>query len=101
MIVSPDEMSASNAPSTSPLKHCDMKLPQLTTWPSALTRLTFECILPVHARNSGNPGATSSISRVEPWIPAQAESNDLRCRRSSGVCAELAAERVRLLHQRS
>ena len=29
MMVSPDEMSASKAPSTNPLKHCDMKLGQL------------------------------------------------------------------------
>src|ERR1700733_11694138 len=31
MIVRPDEISARSAPSTSPLKHCDMKASQLTT----------------------------------------------------------------------
>jgi hypothetical protein len=35
MIVKPDEISASSAPSTSPLKHCDIKLAQLTTLSSA------------------------------------------------------------------
>src|SRR5690348_14282892 len=36
MIVRPDEISASRAPSTRPLKHCEMKLGQLTTLLSAL-----------------------------------------------------------------
>src|SRR6185312_1245293 len=38
MIVRPEEISARSAPSTSPLKHCDMKFAQLTT----LTRLTVD-----------------------------------------------------------
>ena len=29
MMVNPDEINASNAPSTKPLKHCDMKFAQL------------------------------------------------------------------------
>src|SRR6185312_8461550 len=36
MIVRPDEISASSAPSTSPLKHCDTKLAQLITLSPAM-----------------------------------------------------------------
>ena len=36
MIVRPDEISASSAPSTSPLKHCEMKLAQLITLSPAI-----------------------------------------------------------------
>src|SRR5277367_5847957 len=38
MIVRPDEISARSAPSTSPLKHCDMKASQLTTLLPAASR---------------------------------------------------------------
>jgi hypothetical protein len=34
MMVRPDDVSASNAPSTSPLKHCEMKLAQLIIDPA-------------------------------------------------------------------
>src|SRR6476646_10915094 len=61
MSVRPDEISASRAPSTSPLNSCDTKFGQLTT-----NKLAH--------RSSSSPAA-------------------------SGVFAEVAAERVGLLHQ--
>jgi hypothetical protein len=45
MMVKPDEISASNAPSTSPLKHCDMKLPQLITRFPRAERYCFVLVL--------------------------------------------------------
>src|SRR6185312_5310724 len=59
MIVSPELMSASSAPSARPLKTCEKKLAQVN-----------------------NAGTPQSLSQDR-----------------SGVVAELAAERVRLLHQ--
>src|SRR5690242_11709913 len=100
MIVRPDAMSASSAPSTRPLKHCEMKLAQLTTPPSAPTSMNDPCRrrpdrqsvklrrsqasqpehagFPVHSRrNEGLPHALESGEGVR-----------------SGVIAELAAEGV-------
>src|SRR3569833_1834211 len=60
MIVSPELMSASSAPSARPLKTCEKKLAQVN-----------------------NAGTSQSLSQ-----------------RQSGVVAKLAAEGIRLLHQR-
>src|SRR5215472_2341035 len=88
MIVSPDEIKANKAPRTSPLKHCDMKLAQLITRPSApspdavasglasafrLARLCH-CALPC-------PGPLSIPLRL-------------------GILAKIAAKGIGLLHQR-
>src|SRR5262249_4115016 len=74
MMVSPDAISASSAPSTRPLKHCEMKLAQLITGRSGPEKRRG----PPRALNAHGAAATSG----------------------SGVVAEIAAEGVRLLHQR-
>src|SRR6516225_8685608 len=76
MMVRPDEMRASRAPNTTPLKHCDRKLAQFI-----ISRIT--------PQNGG--GAT----------PQEARSPAARqIRSASGVFAEVAPEGIRLLHQR-
>src|SRR5690348_12177619 len=70
MIVSPELMSASSSPSARPLKSCETKLPQVI---------------------KGAPG-TKRASRSGPGCPF--------FKTRSGVVAQLAAELVRLLHER-
>src|SRR5262249_9509104 len=89
MIVSPDEISASNAPSTSPLKHCDMKLAQLIIdqnrplahVPRPSPRKRGPRIMALDSRLRGNE---RSYWRVF----------------NSGVVAGVASESIGLLHQR-
>src|SRR4051812_26059065 len=71
MIVSPELISASNAPCASPLNSCDRKLGQVIM-------------------------AVKKGTRQSARSPAAAP---FRCGGGSGVRAEVAAERVRLLHQ--
>src|SRR5690348_5835550 len=96
MIVRPEEISASSAPSTSPLKHCEIKLPQLITPPSVIRLGLF---LPV--RRALAPHCLQSYNR-QPWerrlvacprpsvnllriIDAeQALARDVRCSRPDG-----------------
>src|SRR5262245_26350363 len=73
-MVRPDEISASRAPSTRPLKHCDTKLAQLII---------------------GHPASNGEAAPQAVGPPAAR-----RLTSGSGVVAEIAAERVRLLHQR-
>src|SRR5262245_25195446 len=73
-MVRPDEISASKAPSTRPLKHCDMKLAQLII---------------------GHP---TSDGEAAPQAIASPAARRLRS--GSGVVAGIAAEGVGLLHQR-
>src|ERR1700690_4353301 len=57
MIVRPDEIRARSAPSTSPLKHCDMKAPQLITLPPAASTSTMSQSghdVPYHEERSAN-----------------------------------------------
>src|SRR6188768_1493278 len=75
MMVNPDEISASKAPSTKPLKHCDKKFVQLI-----IGRTIRTCSRDVAAAGAGRPRRNRSC-------------------RDSGVVAEIAAEGVRLLHQ--
>src|SRR5580704_16818503 len=97
MIVSPEEISASSAPRTSPLKHCDTKLAQLITAPSAFCCNGRQPLLPASRtlarpmRERQGSGQSWPFSRV-----VDAGEGD---RRPSGVVAELAAERVGRLHQ--
>ena len=83
MIVSPDEISASKAPSTRPLKHCDTKF-----GPLIMAR--------TDAPRNGARYRRRTRSNAESVRPAANRSSAS----GSGVVAELAAERVRLLHQR-
>src|SRR6201995_5908938 len=76
-MVRPDEMSASSAPSTRPLKHCETKLAQLIMGQGILRRSTR-----ILRRRWRLPPAAQCITS------------------GSGVVAEAAAECVRLLHQR-
>src|ERR1044072_4890468 len=76
MMVRPDEISASRAPSTRPLKHCDMKLAQLIIGISIPDE-------PKRCRTADDDHPRCGVSR-----------------RKSGVVAEVATEGVRLLHQR-
>src|SRR5262245_57215527 len=76
MMVSPDAIRASNAPSTSPLKHCDMKLAQLII------------------------GQAIPAERPRGWAAGGENRPRPHVARRSGVIAEVAAERVGLLHQR-
>src|SRR6516225_7713444 len=94
MIVRPDEISASRAPSTSPLKHCDTKLTQLITLSSAVRRDEFQ--LDISAACSGEAACRGEISSLSEREPPEPRSFD----RPSGIVAELAAEGVGLLHQR-
>src|ERR1043165_1471641 len=71
MIVSPELMSASSAPCASPLKSCERKLDQVSM-------------------------AGHKATRQQAQSPAAAP---MRCSCASGVGAEVAAERVGLLHQ--
>src|SRR5215813_11049109 len=76
MIVRPDATSASKAPSTRPLKHCDMKLAQLII-------------------GRAGPDKTAMPRRRRLRSPAAR-----RVTSGSGIVAEVAAEGVRFLHQR-
>src|ERR1043165_4336714 len=76
MMVSPDEIRASRAPSTRPLKHCDMKLAQLIIVRQFRTR-----------NREAPPQAVKTAGGTTPRI-------------GSGVVAEVAAESVGFLHQR-
>src|SRR5690606_26506685 len=76
MIVSPDAMSASKAPSTRPLKSCEMKFAQFST-PFLPDRGSNEA--PAAGIGGGRP-ATMGLSRA--------------CAVGSDVVAELAAEGV-------
>src|SRR5690606_31080171 len=76
MIVSPDAMSASRAPSTRPLKSCEMKFAQFST-PFLPDRGSNEA--PAAGIGGGRP-ATMGLSRA--------------CAVGSDVVAELAAEGV-------
>src|SRR5262249_38030705 len=75
MMVRPDETSASKAPSTRPLKHCEMKLAQLIM-------------------GRGNSGQTAEMPQPQALRPPAAR------RVRSSVIAEGAAEGVRFLHKR-
>src|SRR5215475_5561474 len=77
MMVRPDETNASKAPSTKPLKHCDMKLAQLII-------------------GRGIPDKPTAMRRRgQLRLPAARHVTS-----GSGVVAEVTAERVRFLHQR-
>src|SRR5579862_3199988 len=72
MMVRPDAMSASSAPSARPLNSCDPKLAQVITDVSQTTAPRAVAA----ARGAGS------------------------CNCNSGVIAQIAAERVRFLHER-
>src|SRR5262245_61890062 len=88
MMVRPDAISASNAPSSRPLKHCDMKLAQL--------------IIGRTIRSNGQCRAAGiEIARApSPALPRAQGRDREGVRSGSGVAAEIAAEGVGLLHQR-
>src|SRR5262245_2426618 len=77
MMVRPEEISASSAPSTRPLKHCEMKLGQLIIQSIPDGK---QAVKPRRVRRK--PPATRRITS------------------ESGVVAEVAAECIRFLHQR-
>src|SRR3954463_5830701 len=107
MIVRPEEISASSAPSTSPLKHCEMKVAQLITissvGPDRRPRPAAGMVLMYgkHSADGQNKGVRRTAAK--PWVQLKKEPTSARggggCV-SSGVVAEIAAERLRLLHQR-
>src|SRR5262249_38630909 len=76
MMVRPDEISASKAPSTRPLKHCDMKLAQFI-----IGRIISHRQRRRRAAGPRSPAARHITS-------------------ASGVVAEVAAEGIWFLHQR-
>src|SRR5574340_455855 len=99
MIVRPDEISASSAPSTSPLKHCEMKLAQLITrfHPDRASTRTPHAGIGSPRAHGGSPGARRPCVKIlRQRIPRPAPAAGYAAR--SGVVAELAAERVGLLH---
>src|SRR5690242_3884325 len=109
MIVRPDEISASSAPSTSPLKHCETKLPQLITIPfracplsSCLTSRPASTLFSSRhiarvTTGTGNGWGLQPFRRpaVTPSPPGGRAASF-----TSGIVAQVAAERIRLLHQR-
>src|SRR5690349_21629928 len=90
MIVKPDEISARSAPSTSPLKHWETKLDQLITAASK-ARIGESARSP----ESGDQGYSRTRS---PESPLAALSGPTA--RALSVATEVAAEGIRLLHQR-
>src|SRR5690606_2059385 len=88
MIVRPDAISASSAPSTSPLKHCEIKFAQLTT--------------PPHLCN-GPPGllrGSPPRRRRAGYKPTPRGFGPRGDCHASGIVARLAAEGVRRLDDR-
>src|SRR5215471_18081520 len=111
MIVRPDEISANRAPSTTPLNICETKLLQLITLQSVARNL--RAVRPLDI-NAGCPRRLALYKRpgrkqrrrlraLDPAITRQKRSLRVidadRASGASGVVAEMAAERVRLLHQ--
>src|SRR5262245_37204086 len=95
MIVSPEAISASSAPSTSPLKHCETKLAQLiTSWPMKIRSSRWLAL--DTATHSSGPCQRASGCRDGRHFACVQQGGA----RGSGVAAELAAESIRLLHQR-
>src|SRR6185312_16661566 len=91
MIVNPELISASRAPSAKPLKSCETKLDQLS-----IGRRIERPAIPAgnRRRHPCYPVARNPAGRQVP--PAGPSGR----REGSGVRAEITAERVRLLHQR-
>src|SRR5215831_1167754 len=79
MIVSPELMSASNAPKAKPLKSCDTKFGQ--------------AIMDLCAKAGGATANADVIGVAGPSTPATPAAT------ISSISAEVAPERVRLLHQ--
>src|SRR3954468_8358588 len=77
MMVRPDAMSASSAPSARPLNSCEPKLAQVIT------------------RKMPSPRRRGRGSHWKKWAPAFAGTTS-----ASGVVAQVAAEGVGLLHER-
>src|SRR5690606_23086956 len=92
MIVRPDEISARSAPSTSPLKHCEMKLAQFITLPP---RVVFGGRL--SRRRRLQRGEQEPMEMPAPLRPVHGRRGRA-CR--SGIVAEVAAKFVWLLHER-
>src|SRR5215472_1722062 len=89
MIVSPDEIKANKAPRTSPLKHCDMKLAQLITRPSAPSPDAFAPGLASAFRLARVCHCGSALSGPPDNMPLRL-----------GILAKIAAKGMGLLHQR-
>src|SRR5215475_9332706 len=106
MTVSPDEISASSTPSTSPLKHCEIKLAQLITRQPAIALLSPQRQVRPSTGLHGFPAvdkrqevalvrqsrrrralSTPAMRRRRPW-------------RQSGIVAEIASEGIWVLHER-
>src|SRR6476659_3571305 len=85
MMVSPELISASNAPSASPLNTCEMKLGQLIMNGNHSGSVKRQTRIIARPRKNGAAGSQS------PAAP--------RFMSGSGGTAEIAAERVGLLHQ--
>src|SRR6185312_9841242 len=85
MMVSPELISASKAPSANPLKTCETKFGQLIMKCDHRAWISTISCNPAYGRKKWRRGLPDAAA---PW---------LLCR--LGVVAEVAAKRVRLLHQ--